>query len=66
VKNTGEVGGDFHLCLKSTFESPIFFSYQVTNPSTSRKKKLVSNFNFIIFLIFLKSINLIQANSHMV
>jgi len=39
VKNTGEVGGNFHFCLKNTFEPPIFFSYQVTNPSTSGKKK---------------------------
>jgi hypothetical protein len=49
VKNTGEVGGDFHLCLKSTFESPIFFSYQVTNPSTSRKKKIGIKFCFYYF-----------------
>ena len=49
MKNTGEVGGDFHLCLKSTFESPIFFSYQVTNPSTSRKKNWYQTLILLFF-----------------
>ena len=50
MKNTSKIDGGFQIYLKSTFESPIFFSYKVTNPSNSRKINFDNKLHFQSFL----------------
>ena len=46
MKNTSKIDGGFQIYLKSTFESPIFFSYKVTSPSNSRKINFDNKLHF--------------------